>query len=103
MWLPKAICLQLFRHEMRFPFSFARAKAGKSIPARIAMMAITTSNSINVNASFFRDIDHALSERIGTLSKCKALLPLDESRNDVSFGCLLNVTKTPPITLIVQR
>jgi len=28
---------------MRFPFSFARDNAGKSIAARIAMIAITTS------------------------------------------------------------
>ncbi|SPE59767.1 hypothetical protein SBV1_350013 [Verrucomicrobia bacterium] len=35
---------------MRRPFAFARANAGKSIDANIAMMAITTSNSIKVNA-----------------------------------------------------
>lgn len=35
---------------IRFAFSFALAKAGKSNPARIAMIAITTSNSINVKA-----------------------------------------------------
>jgi hypothetical protein len=31
-----------------------RARAGKSIAARIAMIAMTTSNSINVNALGFR-------------------------------------------------
>src|SRR5262249_51441066 len=35
---------------MRFAVSFARASAGSNIPARMAMMAITTSNSIKVNA-----------------------------------------------------
>jgi len=30
--------------------AFALAKAGNSIPAKMAMMAITTSNSISVNA-----------------------------------------------------
>jgi hypothetical protein len=35
---------------MRLPDSLARAKAGNNIAARMAMMAITTSNSINVNA-----------------------------------------------------
>jgi hypothetical protein len=32
---------------------FAFAKAGRSMPARIAMIAITTSNSIRVKAPFF--------------------------------------------------
>src|SRR6266540_6021418 len=36
---------------MRLAASFALAKAGNSIPARIAMMAITTSNSMSVNAA----------------------------------------------------
>ena len=35
---------------VRFAFSLARASAGSSILASIAMMAMTTSNSINVNA-----------------------------------------------------
>src|SRR5688572_27845978 len=33
-----------------FPFSFALARAGKSIPARMALIAMTTNNSIRVNA-----------------------------------------------------
>ena len=37
---------QLFEQRL----SFALAKAGRSIPARIAMMAMTTSNSIKVKA-----------------------------------------------------
>jgi hypothetical protein len=32
-------------------FAFALASAGSSIAARMAMMAMTTSNSINVNAA----------------------------------------------------
>src|ERR1035441_10905505 len=36
-------------HLMALAFSFARASAGNSRLARIAMMAITTSNSIRVN------------------------------------------------------
>jgi hypothetical protein len=36
--------------EALFARSFARAKAGNNIAARIAMMAITTNNSIKVNA-----------------------------------------------------
>ena len=38
----------LFRHAVRFPFSFALDSAGSNIAARIAMIAITTSNSISV-------------------------------------------------------
>src|ERR1022692_2112165 len=36
-------------HLMALAFSFARASAGNSRLARMAMMAITTSNSIRVN------------------------------------------------------
>ncbi len=36
--------------EVRLAFSLALAKAGSKIAARMAMMAMTTSNSINVNA-----------------------------------------------------
>ena len=37
---------------MRFPFSLALASAGKSIAARIAIIAMTTSNSIRVKPTF---------------------------------------------------
>src|SRR5437588_205870 len=37
---------------MVFAFNLAFASAGNSIPARIAMIAMTTSNSINVKADF---------------------------------------------------
>ena len=47
----KPICLWLFRQAVDRPFSFARARAGRSSPANIAMMAITTSNSIRVKPS----------------------------------------------------
>jgi hypothetical protein len=35
---------------MRCAFNFALLKAGNNIAARMAMMAMTTSNSISVNA-----------------------------------------------------
>src|SRR3974390_2597665 len=41
-------CRQLLRQEMRLPFSLALVNAGRSIAARIAIMAITTRSSINV-------------------------------------------------------
>jgi len=46
-------CLTLLRHSMLFARALAVLKAGSSKAARIAMMAITTSNSIKVNP-FFR-------------------------------------------------
>src|SRR5260370_7058392 len=42
--------LMLVRHWVRLACSLALARAGNSIAARMAMMAITTSSSINVNA-----------------------------------------------------
>ena len=44
----RPICLQLFRQADWPAFAFALAKAGNSSPASIAIMAITTSNSISV-------------------------------------------------------
>src|SRR5262252_4551419 len=49
MDVASANCFSLFRHEIFCAFSLAHDKAGKSIAARIAIIAITTSNSIKVN------------------------------------------------------
>jgi len=49
---PRASCLPLFMQLIPWDFVLAFPKAGKSIAARMAMMAMTTSNSINVNADF---------------------------------------------------
>ena len=43
------ICLRLLAHRAWLPFSLAVAKAGRSMPAKIAMIAITTRSSISVN------------------------------------------------------
>src|SRR3954452_19018180 len=45
------ICLWLLTHCMFLARVFAAASAGNNIAARIAMMAITTSNSISVKAN----------------------------------------------------
>src|SRR5436190_1242888 len=42
------ICFSLFRQLIRCARIFARVNAGRSSAARIAMIAMTTSNSINV-------------------------------------------------------
>src|SRR5271167_1762411 len=44
------ICLRLLLHDMRAAASRTFWTAGSSRPIRIAMMAITTSSSISVNA-----------------------------------------------------
>ena len=43
-------CRRLLRQAVSVAFSLARLSAGNNIAARIAMMAITTSNSISVKA-----------------------------------------------------
>src|SRR5437867_1440189 len=45
------ICRRLFKQALLRAFSFAKLKAGSSRAARIAITAITTSNSISVNPS----------------------------------------------------
>src|SRR2546421_11723015 len=49
-------CLRLLVQLAKLACFFALANAGKSIPARIAIIAMTTSSSISVNAQtdFFR-------------------------------------------------
>lgn len=49
MEVPMPICFSLLRHLVVFARSRALFNAGRSIEARIAMIAITTSNSIRVN------------------------------------------------------
>src|ERR1043166_3160046 len=44
-----ANCFSLLRHTALVAFCLARASAGSSIAARMAIIAITTNNSINVN------------------------------------------------------
>src|ERR1039458_1763830 len=46
--MPTPICFKLLRHAMRLALSLALASAGNNMAARMAMMARTTSNSINV-------------------------------------------------------
>ena len=48
----KLICLVLLIQAIAFARSFALLKAGKSIAARIAIIAITTKSSISVKAEF---------------------------------------------------
>src|SRR5436190_326806 len=60
-WLPgslkgdfRKICFSLLRHTTARAFSFARDNAGKRRAARMAMIAITTSNSMSVKPGLSR-------------------------------------------------
>src|SRR5580698_4469864 len=46
--MPMPSCLSCDAHWVRRALALAEARAGNNSPARIAMMAITTSNSISV-------------------------------------------------------
>src|SRR2546428_463127 len=52
-WQQVSSCFRLFRQAMLNAFSLALASAGKSSAAKIAIMAMTTSSSIKVNAPVF--------------------------------------------------
>ncbi len=54
MCIARMACRMLLLQAARLDFSLADASTGNNNPARIAIIAITTSNSINVKAiSFF--------------------------------------------------
>src|SRR5436190_17664931 len=60
-------CLRLFRHTIAAAFSLDFVNAGRSKAARIAMIAITTSNSIRVkppNEDFPHAWEHSFEKRI---------------------------------------
>src|SRR4051812_25323022 len=63
----KPHCLSLLQRVARCAAAFDRASAGSSIAAKSAMMAITTSNSINVNPRniLFDFIDNLLNPFYG--------------------------------------
>ncbi len=66
-----SICLMLLVHLMRIAFSLALDSAGRSIAAKIAMMAITTNNSMRVKpleSVLVKQIDLCL--RLSTLDIC---------------------------------
>ena len=62
-------CLLLFKHAAPVAVALALAKAGRSRAANMAMIAMTTSNSIKVNprsdlilANFFIGLTHLSAE-----------------------------------------
>src|SRR5262245_3334188 len=83
-------CLRLFRQAMPWALLFAFASAGNSMPARMAIMAITTSSSMRVNAPcrvsfgatcFIGKFSvHFVIQRTGR----QAFLPPELARNQIS-------------------
>jgi len=71
----KVNCFSLFMHCVRFALFLARLKVGNNIAAKIAMIAITTNNSIKVNAGLFRGVEPL------TANSCRP----DPRREDVTF------------------
>src|SRR5437868_6078617 len=53
MWAASMNCRMLLTHPVRLARSFAPDKAGNSMAAKIAIIAITTSSSIKVKAACF--------------------------------------------------
>src|SRR5687767_6285784 len=89
--MPIASCFTLDRQLARFAFSLALARAGNNMPARMAMMAITTSSSIKVKARWMLGWNwvvciRILSEHIGQ----------DGEKNHQPWGeMLVNGGRTP--------
>ena len=50
MWTPRLICFRLFKQVVRLARAFAPDKTGNNKATKMAMIAMTTSNSIRVNA-----------------------------------------------------
>ena len=55
-------CLLLLKHWMPCALAFALLKAGRIIAAKIAMIAMTTNNSISVNALLRADLEERGAE-----------------------------------------
>src|SRR5690348_15808958 len=50
LWMARPSCLRLFEHDTRLAASRTFCTAGSNMPIKMAMIAITTSNSIRVKA-----------------------------------------------------
>src|SRR5512133_2585775 len=87
------ICLQLDKQVVARAFSRAWAKTGKRIAARIAMIAMTTSSSIRVNACRRRPLIRTSSLETQTAapravqllvgSRAGGAIPASGRRNDL--------------------
>src|SRR6266487_2899734 len=96
--MPIAICRRLLAQTVRLLFSLARERAGSNIAARIAMMAMTTNNSIKVKASSAR----AFTISPGLARNSSSLLPVI-FRWFVSFTILRNRDQIKPLREVRRR
>src|ERR1017187_2762391 len=72
---------RFFKHSVRLALSFTWDNTGKSRAARIPMMAMTTNNSINVNAR-----RESMLDKTTLAVFCFKLIPRDAARRRA--GCL---------------
>ncbi len=75
---PICNCLRLFRQPMPCPFCLALPRTGKSSAARIAIMVITTSSSISVNASASK------LRRVRLIFSCNKFSAVNQSLSSIS-------------------
>ena len=72
-------CRRLFRHAVPWAAAFALESAGMSMPAKMAMMAMTTSSSMSVNARRVADEGWKLAlERWSNFFMASGVLPQNE-------------------------
>ena len=76
MRMPRLICLELFKQVVCFPLFFTPLNTGNNNAARIPMMAMTTSNSIRVNALSYSDIPFIVDGCTKLLFICLDRIPL---------------------------
>src|ERR1041385_2304405 len=88
-------CLKLFTQEVCLALHFALAKAGRSIAARIAMIAITTNNSINVKPRG-RLPDFAPRKHFSTII---FVAQTRVSGDRISPALITNISKTPQLVI----
>ena len=80
--MPTPIWRKLLRHCVRLAFSLARPSAGNNIAARMAMIAMTTSNSISVKPGRCGGDDFMVTP------KTVARMPRPSKRNPLFFWTL---------------
>src|SRR5207249_4025311 len=95
----RLVCLRLFRQAIRLALALARESAGSRSPAKMAMMAITTSNSISVNAvNFSFIIESAPQRERGSLhSKFHESINLDFHASNLTSTRFILTQVTPEV------
>src|SRR6266576_319645 len=96
MMMPRPICFRLLAQLMRKARSLAFDNAGNNIAARMAMMAMTTSSSINVNPAcgrrenlqrFMRNFDLQLWTHIGAMNLRSRFRFLESAAGSLFMVC----------------